>query len=47
MTVCIISQQEYREERPKYTNDDLRPELYGIYLLIISNKRNFYELQVM
>ena len=31
----------------KCSNDDLGPELYGIYILIISNERKFYELQVV
>ena len=33
--------------KAKRTNDDLWPKLYGIYLLIISNERNFYELVVV
>ena len=31
----------------KVPNDDLWPEIYGIYLLIISNERKLYELQVV
>ena len=30
-----------------YTSDDLWPELYGIYLIIIPNETEFYELQVV
>ena len=30
-----------------YTSDDLGPELYGIYLIITLNEREFYKLQVV
>jgi len=36
-----------RNRRSKCTGDDLWPDLYGIYLIIIPNEREFYELQVV
>ena len=35
-----------RKQRSNYTSDDLWPDIYEIYLIIIPNEREFYDLWV-
>ena len=37
----------FERGKVKYTSDNLWPKLYGLYLIIIPNEREFHELQVV